>query len=145
MKALIRYTAFLISVILLLATGCGEDSDNIPPAVIRTIPADEAADVKLNTSIEVRFDEVIDPSSINGAIETQPAINGAVTRDEKGRSLIFSPQQNLIPGTEYMVTVSGVRDSTGNEMKAYAFSFTSGEEDNVPWPMKRTYWRTRRI
>ncbi len=131
MKALIHYTTPLTLVILLLATGCGEDSDNTPPAVIRTIPANRAADVQLNTSIEVKFSEVIDPGSIDGAIETWPAINGVVTRDE-GQSLIFSPQQNLIPCTEYLVTVSGVRDSTGNEMKAYTFSFTSGEEDNVP-------------
>jgi hypothetical protein len=131
MKALIHYTALFISAILLLVTGC-DDLDNTPPAVIRTIPANRAADVQLNTSIEVKFNEVIDPGSIDGAIEIWPAINGVVTRDEKGRSLIFFPQQNLIPGTEYMVTVSGVRDSMDNEMKAYAFSFTSGEEDNIP-------------
>lgn len=132
MKALIHCTALLILAILLWITGCGEDSDNTPPAVIRTIPADEAAGVNLNTCIEVKFNEVIDPGSIDGAIEIWPAINGAVSRDEKGRSLIFSPQQNLIPCTEYLVTVSGVSDSMGNEMKAYTFSFTSGEEDNVP-------------
>lgn len=132
MKALIHYTALLISVILFLVTGCGEDLDNTPPAVIRTIPADEAADVKLNTSIEVKFNEVIDPSSIDGAIEIWPAINGTVTRDEKGRSLIFFPQQNLSPGTEYLVTVSGVWDSMGNEMKVYTFRFAAGEEDSVP-------------
>ena len=132
MKVLLHHTALFILVILLWITGCGEDSDNTPPAVIKTIPADSAADVRLNTPIEVKFNEVIDPNSIDGAIEILPAINGVVTRDEKGRSLIFSLQQNLIPGTEYMVTVSGVRDSMGNEIKAYTFSFTSGEEDNVP-------------
>lgn len=132
MKVLLHYTALFISAILLLATGCGEDSDSTPPAVIRTIPADSAAGVRLNTPIEVKFNEVIDLGSIGGSVEILPAINGVVSRDEEGRSLIFSPQQNLIPGTEYMVTVSGVRDSIGNEMKAYTFSFTSGEEDNVP-------------
>ena len=114
--------------------GCGEDSDTVPPGVIKTKPINEDGNVSLGKPIEIKFDEQIDPGSIEETVEVSPAVNGVVTYNKKTRSLIFSPSENLKPDTEYAITVNGIRDAAGNEMEAYTFKFTtSGADDDPPW------------
>ena len=125
------HIVLLISFTLLLITGCGEDSDNTCPTVIKTTPADKSSDIQLNTTIEVEFGEVIDPGSLDGSVEVLPVISGATTR-EKGRSLIFTLSEILNPETQYAVTIKGVRDRAGNEMEPYTFRFTSGQRETIP-------------
>ncbi|MFC1718834.1 Ig-like domain-containing protein, partial [Candidatus Poribacteria bacterium] len=125
------YIALAISLTFLLITGCGEDSDNIRPTVVKTTPADRTSEVQLNTTIKVVFSEVIDPGSIDGAVEILPAISGSTTF-EKDRFLTFSPSGTLNLETQYLVTVKGVRDQAGNEMEPYTFRFTSDQGDTSP-------------
>jgi len=124
-------TAFLLFV-LLLAAGCGEDSDTALPEVVRTEPKNEATNVSLNTLIEVKFHEQIDPGSIEGTVEISPTISGIVTYDKETRKLIFHPSESFEPNTEYAITLDGIRDKAGNKMEAYTFRFTSGKTDDSP-------------
>jgi len=126
------YIALLISLVFLFIVGCGEEPDTVGPRVTRTAPRDKAMDVSLDAIIEVGFDERIDPSSIEGAVEVSPVTSGIVTCSKRAQTLIFEPSEGLSPGTEYVIKIRGIMDTAGNEMGVHTFRFTTGERDTNP-------------
>ena len=110
-----------------------------PPAVTATIPANGAADVKINIdAITATFSEQIDASTINEDSFTimdgfgNPII-GSVTYQDK--TATFKPFNNLDGPATYNVTITSmVEDIWGNPMTAdYLWNFsTDPNPDTIP-------------
>ncbi|MBI5207049.1 MAG: Ig-like domain-containing protein, partial [Candidatus Firestonebacteria bacterium] len=119
----------------------GVASDNMSPQISLVNPMDNAIDVLINSSVAVSFSEEIDVSTITtktfyiveGADITSTKINGIVTYS--GTTAIFTPNSDLAPNTDYMVTLTtDIKDLSGNALEyPYSWSFTTGEiPDNDP-------------
>lgn len=102
----------------------GTTADNTAPTVSGTIHADGATNVAINTRVGATFSEAIDPSTVTNANFTlRETISGNAvpgTVSYSGVDALFIPTSNLLPGTEYTVTVkgtpTGIKDLSGNSM-----------------------------
>ncbi len=111
--------------------------DNIPPAVISTIPVNLATGVPVNQSLTANFSEAMDPSTINGTTFTLKQgitpIAGIVTYS--GVTATFNPTSLFAYNTVYTATITtGAKDLSGNPLGAnYIWSFTTGSvPDTIP-------------
>jgi hypothetical protein len=114
----------------------GTLSDNVPPLVISTDPANTATGVALNKIITATFSESMTPSTINTSTfmirQGATSIAGAVSYSASVAT--FAPSVNLTPNTLYSGTITtGVRDASGNAMVTnYTWTFTTGtSSDNI--------------
>ncbi len=105
-----------------------------PPHVASTIPANNATGVALTTSVEVRLEPGIDPSSVNAAsltvldTTTGKTITAPVSAIGNTGVLWKLPAgSGLNPGTRYVATLAPtVRGINGTPLGAtYAWSFTT--------------------
>ena len=129
-----RFYGLLFILILTLAvlTGCGggggggagTTSDTTPPTVLSTIPANNATGVAVNSIVTATFSESLDSSSITSA---NFHINGLTAEvSAKCSSAFLHPTNNFSPITNYIVTITGVKDSAGNTIAApYLGTFTT--------------------
>ena len=99
----------------------GVSADITKPEVSSISPVDNATDVKGDTDINVTFNEVMDPETINGTsftLETSTGtipIAGYVTCT--GTAATFNPTIDLMPGIEYIARLTiEVADLAGNTM-----------------------------
>ena len=91
------------------------------PIITATTPADGSLQVRLNTTLEVRFSEPMDESSVRNA--TTPSIPfGAPSWSGGGTVLSLQPLFDLANCTTYRVDVSGT-NVTGTSLQAYPWSF----------------------
>ncbi|HVR43606.1 MAG TPA: Ig-like domain-containing protein [Thermoanaerobaculia bacterium] len=107
-----------------------------PPRIVATTPASGAAGVPLTTTIGVRFDRALDPSSITAdsivvsSAPTDARVEGAAAADGAA-ALVWSlsPESSLAAGRRYEVAVAGsIRASSGAPLgQPFAFSFTTLE------------------
>src|SRR5205814_311869 len=110
----------------------GATPDTIAPTVNATVPADAAAAVPINQTINATFNEAMDPLTISTASLrlTGPggtAVTGTVAYDVPSRIATLNPISNLAPNTVYTATItSGARDLAGNALGAnFVWSFTT--------------------
>jgi RHS repeat-associated protein len=105
-----------------------------PPQVTSTIPANNATDVSLTTTVEATIAPGIDPSSINASsltvIDTTNGtiVPGTVTANGVlGIRWTLPPGETLQQGRRYVAAVaSTVRGTNGTPLEqAYTFSFTT--------------------
>lgn len=103
-------------------------ADSTPPSVDTVVPADEATGIAVGSTVVWTFDT---PVSIGGAsfvlqnTTSFASIAGAVTINADKTEVTFTPDSDLTPATEYVATVSGVKDYAGNVMAPYATTFTT--------------------
>jgi hypothetical protein len=97
----------------------------LSPTVLNMSPANSATDVPVGTTVSAEFSVAMDPLTINTTTFTMAAgpglqpVAGTVIYDETSRVATFTPTGLLVPGTQYLVTVTtGVKDISGNPMKA---------------------------
>lgn len=112
-----------------------EDGDG--PAVTSLLPADDAVDVPVNTTLEITFDEP--PIAVAGKnllifldAETTPTITRAVTTGTiTGNKVVFTLSANLVAAKVYRVEVEAgaFRDLYSNLTEALEWSFET--IDNV--------------
>ena len=94
--------------------------DRTRPAVLLSSPVSGATDVPSNVSIQVEFDESIDPLTVTSSTlilydSADQAVPGVVNLSADGRTLSLVPDAPLAPATAYRLDVtSGVRDLAGN-------------------------------
>jgi len=111
-------------------------SDQTPPTVVTTSPANGATDVNLNVPVIANFSEVVDPASVTNltAYITGPG-NSVVpaTVTVNGADVTITPNSPLGIVTTYTVTLEGgltppqIKDISGNALAAdYTWSFTTG-------------------
>lgn len=110
----------------------GVSDDITKPEVITLSPVDNATDVSTRTDINVTFNEVMDPETINlttFTLETSAGsihVPGLVTC--AGTAATFNPTIPLLPGTEYIARLTiEVADLAGNTLLIEKeWSFTTG-------------------
>ncbi|MCB9069499.1 MAG: Ig-like domain-containing protein [Calditrichae bacterium] len=113
-----------------------EEEDLLPPQVNGAFPPQNAVDVILQPIINLEFDEIIDPASIQS---TSVGLKNSVTGDPVPGTMLdfqvsdrtvfsFFPNDALEPLTQYSATVQpGLKDLFGNEIDTeQQFSFTTG-------------------
>ena len=121
----------------------GVAPDTTAPTVTDTINANGATNVAFNTKVGATFSEGMDPLSITNAsfILTETS-SGAVVEGgvgASGVSAIFIPQFNLLPSTNYTVTIKGgkdgVTDLAGNPMVTdFVIRWTTGAAPDTTAP-----------
>lgn len=111
-------------------TGVG--TDGIPPTVTSVNPPDGAGDITITPSIIVTLSEPIAPASINTA-NTFVLTGGGFTGNIPGSFAVstdhqvvtFAPSAPLFAGQTYILTLSGIEDTSGNRLATFSSSFTT--------------------
>ena len=118
----------------------GATSDNTPPTVLSTNPADGASGLCSNQQVNVTFSEAMDPSTIDASSlivqrsgpPLQPALSGVVRYDTAARIASFAAAPALGAGSFTVTVTTAVRDLAGNPLAASKVTtFTS---DATPCP-----------
>lgn len=109
----------------------GASTDTAAPTVTSTNPADAAAEVGIDASINATFDEVMDSSTLNPVTFTvtgpgATAIAGQVSYDVPDQIVTFTPLSALAGSTAFTATITGALDLSGNALPTYSWSFNTG-------------------
>lgn len=105
------------------------------PRVLAVFPAEESLDQPLETAVRVDFNTPMDPvataSAFSMAAVNGEPVPGALTWEDDGARLVFTPTQALALETRYTVKVSEqARSRTGAPLEtAWAWKFTT-----LPYP-----------
>jgi hypothetical protein len=114
---------------------------------VRTaIPADGVAGIGVRTAIAVVFDGPVEPSTVDGALQITPPVNGTIQLESEASDarprpaptdpsadanvLIFRPSQPLAAHTTYTVTLAPVVEPLGSPGEVAAgrtWTFTTGQ------------------
>jgi hypothetical protein len=99
------------------------------PALAGSLPADGATNVALDTVIAVRFSTPLRVESLNSTSVTLRGPQGSeglsVIPAEEGRLAFVQPQQALLPGARYTLSVVGVVDAEGRSLERVAVTFST--------------------
>ena len=105
-------------------------TDDTPPRVASSVPAENAAGIDIATTIVVRFDEAMDAATLTtGAVilrvaNTAESLSGSSTYDSGTNTLTFRPAVPLEYATTYTIVVGGgARDLAGNRVESKTFNF----------------------
>jgi hypothetical protein len=108
-----------------------------PPTVVNTNPESAASQVPTNSTVQVLFNEPIQPTSI-GQITLKTGGNVlAVTTSfsDANQLLTLAPAVPLLASTSYTITITGVKDTAGNQMTGtVANTFTTGPTFDLSAP-----------
>ncbi|MEI9921304.1 MAG: ice-binding family protein [Bacteroidota bacterium] len=129
----------VLSIILFLSvTGCSSDDDvkiDPTPVVNSTTPGSNAVGVARNNSIEISFNEAMDPATINSSTiiiqQGTTVIPGDISYS--GTTATFTPTNNLLALTKYTITVTtGAKTLAGKALAAASVTnFTTGGSASV--------------
>lgn len=106
----------------------GGEKDVIPPAVVRTTPANLSTHFAAE-KINITFDEFIQLGDFNSQVFFSPALNQRPHFKVHGKTLTITLQDTLLPKTTYTVNFgNAVKDITeGNIMVNYQYVFSTGD------------------
>ena len=121
-------------------------TDNDPPLVSSTNPADSASGASISANITATFSEEMNQSTIGHANfflkdSGDNYVPGDVTYpDPSTRTIIFNPHNNLEYTATYQATITtGVKDIAGNYMALdKVWSFTTEDPPDIASPSKPT-------
>jgi methionine-rich copper-binding protein CopC len=103
-------------------------ADTTPPTVTSRSPAPGATGVAASANLTATFNEPVQPASISFTL-TGPGgtpVPAAVGYDAASRTATLNPSADLTASTSYTATVSGARDTAGNQLPApVSWSFTT--------------------
>ncbi len=103
------------------------DQTGATPAVLTSLPTDQAQEVSVATRIGLRFNHAMRMQSINSStvILMGPAgrVAAQVSAAEGGLLAFVSPAQQLLPGATYSVLVSQVQNAQGQPVALWSASF----------------------
>lgn len=128
---------FLSCIFIISIAACGGgDGNGIPPqpspepSVTSTNPAASTAEVVMDTQVQATFNVAMDPATVDTSTFTLSSpsgfgVNGTVSYDTGTKTATFNPSYSLAPLTTYTATISGARDSAGNTMSDYSWSFAT--------------------
>ena len=116
------------------------NNDTTAPQVLSVVPPDNASNVSINTTIQVIFDEPMDPATVTSAAnflveDGGVAVTGTRVLSSDGLTATFTPSANLATNTEFQVTITtNVTDLSANNLQFnYISFFTTGNTiDNTP-------------
>jgi Bacterial Ig-like domain/Ice-binding-like len=151
------FAVILIAISSILLIGCGTNptgggsggsSDNKPPAVISTVPTNDAAGVALNSKITATFSEKILSSTITSNTftlsneTTGSTVECVLTYSSVLKTAILSPEAELAVENTYEARVTtGIKDLAGNALTAEVkWKFTTGSAaDTTPPTVESTF------
>ncbi|MCH8023448.1 MAG: Ig-like domain-containing protein [Candidatus Marinimicrobia bacterium] len=130
-----RFVALLTTLGSLLMLGCaavkgpsGGPVDDTGPVVVRLQPPNLSRRIDPRVSIEIYFDELVDPLSIPGSLIFTPQVD--FTTKVRGRRVIVRPAQPLAGNQTYVLTLQrGIRDYRRNRLsRSQQYVFSTGGE-----------------
>ncbi|MFI6505900.1 Ig-like domain-containing protein [Nonomuraea typhae] len=98
--------------------------DTTAPQVLTTVPAADATNVPLETTVQTIFSESVSAVRLVIKDPSGAAVQGTLTGGARGWT--FTPASRLAAQTRYQVEVSDAKDASGNVMTPHAWSFTTG-------------------
>ena len=113
--------------------------DTTPPGVSGTSPANTATGVATTTAVSATFNEALQTGTAALALSGPGGpVAGAGAYDAGTRTLTFTPAAALAASTTYTATVSGAKDTAGNTMTAYTWTFSTAAPGGTGCPC--TIW-----
>jgi N-acetylneuraminic acid mutarotase len=114
-------------------------TDITPPTVISTIPENGATGVSTNSSVEIKFSELMDPTSLNAfTIVLKDSSNNTISGSVSyaGGVATYTPAASLSGSMLYTAAVTtGAKDVSGNALvAAYLWTFTTGPAPDMAPP-----------
>jgi hypothetical protein len=100
-------------------------ADTTPPTIVSTVPASNATNVGVSTPITATVSEALQSGATLSLTRSGSAVAGTSSYDSATQTLGFTPTAALAAGTTYTATAAGVRDTAGNAMANYSWSFTT--------------------
>ncbi len=115
-------------------------SEDVPPAVTASTPANGSENVPVTSPVNVTFSKAMNASTINGSTFRLTvggaSVSGTVTYEASSRVASFAPSAGLLgEGQSYVATVTaGVSDVAGKALNSdFVFAFsTATTVDNAP-------------
>ena len=108
-----------------------------PPTVVNTSPESATSQVPTNSPVQVLFNEPIQPTSI-GQVTLKTGGNvvaATLSFSDANQLLTLMPTLPLIANTSYTITITGVKDTAGNQMVGtVANSFNTGSTFDLSAP-----------
>ncbi|NRQ40589.1 Ig-like domain-containing protein, partial [Nonomuraea sp. NN258] len=105
--------------------------DVTPPTVTSTEPSADAVNVPLQTAVKVTFSEPVTDTVIGVKDGSGADVPGSVSAD-RGKVWAFTPDAPLKWNGTYAVQVSGAKDTSGNTMASYSWSFATVTDTAAP-------------
>jgi YD repeat-containing protein len=108
-----------------------------PPTVINTSPENTETQIPINAPVEILFSEPINPTSIGQIALTTGGNPVAVTATfgDVNQLLALTPTLPLLPNANYTLTITGVKDTAGNQMTStITNTFTTGPTFDLAGP-----------
>jgi len=107
------------------------NTDSTAPTVVATDPANASTNVPRNAVITVQMSEPIDDTLVTSANvflkHGGTDVPGSIELLDANRRIRFHPSLPLLKSTSYTLTVTGVRDTAGNQLAAPTnLNFTTG-------------------
>jgi hypothetical protein len=104
--------------------------DVIAPFVVSARPYDGTVGNSVNLPAVIKVNESLDPATVNTTnVSISPSVANVVSLSANTITLL--PSAPLAVNTTYTVTVSGVRDVTGNALPTKIYSFTTAATTNI--------------
>ncbi|WP_158578664.1 Ig-like domain-containing protein [Spongiactinospora rosea] len=103
-------------------------ADTSSPIITQTFPEKDASAVPPTVAIRAIFDEPVTGAGILIKDETGATVSG-VAQMEGSTVLTFSPSRPLAEETRYRAEVAGAKDSSGNLMHPFSWSFTTRDAE----------------
>jgi hypothetical protein len=108
----------------------GEGGDTTGPVVLGVSPGNGQTDVAVNAQVVVRLNESVSRATLGSGVVLS-SVGGSVVPGtvEYGGSpdvVVLRPSVVLSPNTQYLVSVSGLADLSGNVVTPFASVFTTG-------------------
>jgi Bacterial Ig-like domain/FG-GAP-like repeat len=100
--------------------------DALPPTLLQTQPLEGAVDVALAGSMVLRFNEPVDPTTVNERTVVAFYDGGVMTMlnyQVSGTVVTLTPKTALARGKRYSIVVQGVADLLGNAAQGPQVSF----------------------
>ena len=132
MKLFKKYI-FLLSMILfscaVKAPPTGGLEDNKSPYIIDVSPVNGSFGLSSKNSIEINFNEMIDPNSIKSSIDIYPDIPIKINRF--GKKIIIKPQDKWPEDTSFKIKIKrGIADYFGNNLeKSKVLTYTTSNKN----------------
>ena len=109
----------------------GAVNDGTAPSVVSVSPPDGAVEVGINAHIRVRFDEGVNPLSVDAqSIEVMDASSTVVpctiSFSNANQDVLIVPHAPLSASSLHSLTIDGVRDAAGNAVTPQTTQFTTG-------------------
>ncbi len=111
-----------------------EAPDTTKPTLASRTPAPGATGVVVGANTTAVFSEAVQQATIGFELRDPGGalVPAATAYDAATRTATLDPNAALAPGTVYTATVSGARDTAGNQMDPVSWSFTTEAPDTTP-------------